>query len=172
MSSRVLLSGGVHVHYAQVYVEPPGELTDMTAALRGQVNGICGSSQEGHLFLVTGLHTGLVRFTIRLHDTEPPVDTSWDEVVEVSFAHMKDRLALVEWGSEDGHELQIPPGTYRVRYSARSMIGDSQITEQNSPAQSYALDFWPAPLAADAIIRVTGECAKYWHSEAAKNREV
>jgi hypothetical protein len=171
MTSRVLLSGGVNVHYAQIYVQPPNAHTDMTGALGGQVNGICGASQEGHLFLVTGLHTGLVRLTVTLHENEPDLDPSWEEVVEVPFPHMADKLALVEWGSDDGHDLSIPPGTYRARYSARSMLGDWQITEQNAPTQTYSLDFWPAPLAPDAIIRVTGECAKYWHSEAAKNRE-
>lgn len=165
MSSRVLLSGGVKVHYGQFYISPPHCVpVDLAEAFRGQENGICGAAQEGQLFLITGLHTGLVRLAVTMHDTKPPVDESWEEVVEVPFVHRENELLLKEWGSDDGYELFIPPGTYRVRYCARTMLGDWQIFDENAAVQTYALDFWPAPTSGDAIIKVTGECASYWHS--------
>ncbi|WP_433125091.1 hypothetical protein ACQPWW_21715 [Micromonospora sp. CA-240977] len=82
---RVLFDGQAPVAYGQIYVTS-SELPDMEEAFAGQVNGLCGAGQSGALFLMTGTHTGRVRFTVEVHDGEPPAAApEWEDVVEVSF---------------------------------------------------------------------------------------
>src|SRR5262245_12813985 len=60
-------AGRLHVHYGQAYVLcGDRELPDLEDAFRGQVNGLCGASALGALFLVTGLHTGMVGFAVQV----------------------------------------------------------------------------------------------------------
>lgn len=165
MSARVLFSGGVQIDYQQFYIAPPGVFLDMTDAFRGQVNGICGAAQPGCLWLTTGLHVGMVHLNVTLHDSEPSLDDVWEEVVECSFESLSSRLLLQEWGSEDGKDLRVPRGAYRVRYCAQAMLGDWQMEEGNPMTQRYSLQFWQAPAGPDAIIKATGECARQWHTQ-------
>src|SRR5436309_2660237 len=83
-------------------------------------NGLCGAGVPGVLALQTGTHTGWVPFRVELHDARPAVDDSWDEIVEVSFTPLADRMRLAGLGG-DVFEFALPPGTYRVRYSIRAM---------------------------------------------------
>lgn len=45
---------------------------------------------EVMLFLMTGLHTGIVGISIHLFDAEPDIDESWEEIVDVSFRAPKE----------------------------------------------------------------------------------
>src|SRR5437763_1575686 len=95
---RVLMSRTVWVHYGQIYVES-GQVTAEFDSLGGQRNGLCGAAVPGSLFLNTGLHTGEVGFVIEYHDTPPPLDESWEEIVEVSF-RPEGAVSLVAWGGQ------------------------------------------------------------------------
>ncbi|MFG2050590.1 hypothetical protein ACGFIW_24525 [Micromonospora sp. NPDC048935] len=126
---RVLFDGEAPVAYGQIYVTSR-ELPDMDEAFAGQVNGLCGGGQPGALFLMTGTHTGRVRFTIELHDGEPPAAAEmWQEVVEVSFPPRAGVVDLVPWGDGTLARLPlIPEGqdngrlpVYRARYCATGM---------------------------------------------------
>ena len=64
----ILFDGPVPIDYGQTYVTSR-ELPDMNAAFAGQANGLCGAGEPGALFLMTGTHSGRVRFMIELHDT-------------------------------------------------------------------------------------------------------
>ncbi len=166
-----MYSGDLHVHYGQFYVEPAdGDYVDMAQAFRGQSNGICGGAQSGRLFLVTGIHTGTVRLTVEHAESEPPIDPLWEEVVECSFKHEHNHLLLREWGAEAEYPLQLPVGTYRARYCAKSMLADWQLLNDDGPIQTYLLQFWPAHHRVDEVLRVSGECAQYWHAEVRKGR--
>lgn len=171
MQRQVIFSGDLHVHYGQFYVEPgDGDFVDMDQALRGQSNGICGAAQRGRLFLVTGIHTGTVHLTVEHTDVEPSLDPTWEEVVECSFEHERHSLLLREWAAEAEYPLALPTGTYRVRYCAKSMLADWQLLDGDGPLQTYLLQFWPANNRADEVIKVSGECATYWHAEVRKVR--
>jgi hypothetical protein len=66
MSSRILYSDRINVHYGQFYVEPvEGDFVsmDMAQAFAGQSNGICGAARAGRLFLITGIHSASVHVT-------------------------------------------------------------------------------------------------------------
>ncbi|WP_410610426.1 hypothetical protein [Amycolatopsis sp. lyj-109] len=164
---RTVVHGDVHVHYGQIYVhDEAGEPFegDLTACFAGQRNGLCGAAVPGHLFLITGLHTGEVGFTAEVHASEPP-DDDGEDVVEASF-HAGGRTVLVTWGGEDWWDLELAPGDYRVRYRGTAMdAGRERDTRLGGePRQdSYLLQFWPAPPAPDVVVRETSAIAAYWH---------
>lgn len=175
MSSQILFTGAIHIEYGQFYVDPGvdafaaggAEFVDpLRSAFRGQSNGICGASRKGSLFLITGLTQGTVCVTIELAQAEPPRDEAWEEIVECAFAHEAPRLFLSEWEVERRQPLALPRGAYRVRYGAKSMLDDSQAGE-DGPVQEYLLQFWPAPPSRDEVVKVSGDCARYWHGEVA-----
>ncbi|MFC9807961.1 hypothetical protein [Streptomyces griseoaurantiacus] len=168
---RTPVSGEVHVSYSQLYVEsdPEGPGADLDEAFVGQTVGICGAAAPGALFLVTGLHTGDVGFTVEVHEEPPAFDPDWEEVVEVSFRPVSAHTALVEWAGWDSWPLDLPEADYRVRYCARGMDAAHDL-DTRSPDEpqvdSYLLQFWPAPPASDRIIRQTSGIAAYWHKSA------
>lgn len=170
MHQQVQYEGDLWVHYGQFYVESEdGEgFIDLDVSFRGQSNGICGAAQQGRLFLVTGLHTGTVHLTVALCESEPPIDPSWEEVVECSFEHSGGPAQICEWGGERAHPLRLSATAYRVRYCAKSMLAEWELTSDEGPLQHYSLQFWPAAIQPDRVIKVSGQCANYWHSEARK----
>lgn len=167
---RTLYTGEPHVHYGQIYVESAVGVYPMPdECFAGQHNGLCGAAIPGTLFLVTGLHTGTVGFTVELHEREPAVDEVWQEVVEASFRPASQRVALVQWAGEASWGLDLPPVDYRVRYCAFGMDeGRAADTRMAGEPQldRYLLQFWPAGPAEDRIVRQTSEIAAYWHRTA------
>ncbi|MEU8181145.1 hypothetical protein AB0B85_01215 [Micromonospora sp. NPDC049044] len=126
---RVLFDGPAPVSYGQIYLTSD-EVPDMEGAFAGQVNGLCGAVQPGSLFLMTGTHTGRVRFTVEVHDVEPPAAAQeWEEVVEVSFLPASPVANLIPWGGGRLARLPLTPQgqdtgplpVYRVRYCALGM---------------------------------------------------
>ena len=168
---QVLFAGGRHVHYGQVYVqsgvEPPQ--ADLGEAFAGQVNGLCGAATPGWLIMVTGLHTGHVGFTVERHDTVPPVDDAWEEIVEVSFRPTAEPVLLVQWAGEASWPLDIEPVDLRARYCAWGMDQARQadtILAGEPELDRYLLQFWPAPAAPDQVLKQTGATAAHWHGYA------
>jgi hypothetical protein len=109
------------VHYGQAYVLAGGANPELPEAFAGRENGLCGAALPGSLFLITGLHTGDVGLAVDVHDEPPPIDESWEEIVEATFVATTAEAALVEWGEADGARLDLRPGDWRARYSARGM---------------------------------------------------
>jgi hypothetical protein len=163
------LDDTVSVHYRQIYLaSEPDDLTRWsTDHWVGQTNGLCGAAVPGLLYLKTGLHTGQVRFTVHVYDTEPSqLFSEWEDVVEVSFRPATDDVALVEWGNENWYPLPLTTIDYRVRYCATGM--DEGCEKQNAfeddvAPDRYVLQFWPAPAASDSILRQTSRFAAHSH---------
>ena len=101
---------------------------DVDAPWADESNGLCGAGVPGYLALQVGTHTGWVPFRLELHDTEPALDPVWEEVVEVSFTASSAEASLTGLMA-DPHEFTLPPGTYRVRYSARGFEEAAQVEE-------------------------------------------
>ncbi len=56
-----LFAGNVEVQYGQAYIELDGSFDGaMDDCFVGQRNGLCGAQKPAILFLMTGLHTGIV----------------------------------------------------------------------------------------------------------------
>lgn len=170
---RVLLQDKVWVHYGQLSVESDVEIGgDMGECFGGQRNGLLGAAVPGTLFLMTGLHTGEVGFTVERHDTEPALGPEWEDVVEASFRPVGE-AALVGWAGEWSVELDLVETDYRVRYCGvgmdRENAAEPEDTEPEDVEQErYLLQFWPAPPAPDAVVRQSSAQAEYWHAYARK----
>jgi len=165
-----LFNGKVQVAYSQTYVASssgfPERLFNPDDPFEGQSNGLVGAAIPGFLLLTTGLHTGPVRMRAELVNEEPPLDPTWEDVVEVSFQTAGPGVGLFEWGGGAVFPLDVPAGSYRVRYSARRMdlanLVDSQSRDAR-PIDSYLLTFWPGPPAPDRILKVGSLAAAQWH---------
>ena len=163
-----LFEGRLHVHYGQAYVFSGacGDTADMDACFRGQANGLLGAAQPGMLFFMTGLHTGFVSLDVDVVDAEPPLDASWEECVEATFAPAAHDSRLVNWDGDVVCELPLRMRDYRVRYTARGMdaghAADTVIGDED-PVDAYQLRFWPGPPAPDRVIKQASETAAYWH---------
>ncbi|NUT91802.1 MAG: hypothetical protein HOY78_07195 [Saccharothrix sp.] len=165
---RVLLRDTVWVHYGQLSVESDVEIGgDMGECFGGQRNGLLGAAVPGALFLMTGLHTGEVGFTVELHDTEPPPTPEWEDVVEASFRPVGD-AALVGWAGEWSEDLDLAETDYRVRYCGLGMDRENAGEPEDPELERYLLQFWPAPPAPDAVVRKSSAQAAYWHDFARK----
>ncbi|MEV5647140.1 hypothetical protein AB0L57_02715 [Nocardia sp. NPDC052254] len=172
------LESEVGVSYSQIYVESAiGAVNSrMHEAFAGQGSGLCGAAVPGKLFLLTGLHTGKVGFTVEVHDQAPSLDPAWEDVVEVSFYPVSDRSSLVQWAGEAHWELDLEEGLdYRVRYCAQGMdqarekdvrLGDEPVMDR------YLLQFWPAEPAPDRVVRQSSQAAAYWHDWARQQPDV
>ncbi|MFD3972377.1 hypothetical protein [Streptomyces cyaneofuscatus] len=161
----------MHVQYSQIYVEsdPDGTNPGLREAFAGQSGGLCGAAVPGALWLVTGLHTGSVGFAVEVHDEAPPLTPEWEDVVEVSFRPVSEDTSLVQWSGEAAWDLELPMTDHRVRYSARGMDQGRDLdtrTAKEPQADSYLLQFWPAPPRPDQVIRETSRIAAYWHNHA------
>jgi hypothetical protein len=123
-------------------------------------NGLCGAGVPGFLSLRIGTHTGWVPIRVELHPAEPPVDDSWDEIVEVSFTPLPGETYLAGLDAEDVQQLDLPPGNYRVRYSIH---GFEEADTTDETPDSYLLQLWPGSAAPGRIVKQTGKTAAYWH---------
>jgi hypothetical protein len=165
-----IFSGPLSIHYGQAYVLPSHAVApDFKKAFHEQTNGLCGGAVPGALFLITGLHTGYVGFTVDVNETAPSIDDAWEEVVEVPFRLATPNLVLLDWFGT-AHPIPLPPGRYRARYCARGMqLGrelDTSPPGGGKPVDYYALAFWPAVTIGDQVIRQTSQVAAYWHHQA------
>lgn len=168
---RKPVTGEVHVHYGQIYVasDPDHAIPDLSEAFAGQSGGLCGAAVPGALWLVIGLHTGNVGFTVEVHDEDPLLDPAWEDVVEVSFHPVSERTSLVQWAGEAARDLNLTRTDYRVRYCAQGMDEGRKLDTRvagKPQADSYLLQFWPAPPRADRVVRQTSQKAAYWHRHA------
>lgn len=166
---RVLFDRDLPVHYGFFDLTDDGEMREPGGHLAGQVNGLCGTAFWGSAHFVTGLHTGSVPLRIEWHETEPPVDDAWEEVVEAPFESDRTELYLSSFDVGEGPLELGRPGPYRVRYCASGMdesrAADTRMPDD--PAHERCLvQLWPAPVSADAVIKQTSGNAEYWHGEA------
>lgn len=162
---RTVMTGPAWVAYAQIYVESGEDFADLGECFAGQRNGLVGAAVAGKLFLITGLHTGEVGFTVEVHERMPSVEYSAEDVVEASYRPIGD-AALVSWGGSGSWPLELRPGVdYRVRYSAWGMDAGHQggPPMDAPPVDRYLLQFWPARPAPDRVVKETSRQAAYHH---------
>ena len=70
------------------------------------------------------------------------------------------------WGVLDG----LPPGSYRLRVSAKGRDQGHADDFSDHPVDAYLLQMWPAPPQADSVLRAGSEDARYWHREVVNRR--
>lgn len=173
-NSKVLFSGNLGIDYGQFYFDvadnedEDDDFLDPDGAFDGQENGICGAAQAGKLFFVTGIQNGKIAIRVELHAAEPPIDQSYEEVVEVPFQRGKAPVSLCEWAHEETHELELPSGSHRVRYCIDGMgkdYDDDGDWEAPVPEQRHLIQIWSCNLKEDKVLKHTSDTAAYWHRE-------
>lgn len=179
---KKLFGGNLAIEYGQFYIDVAASDEDEfdedhlepDSAFDGQENGLCGASQSGKLFFVTGIQNGVIKIDCEFHDSEPSLEESYGEAVEVSFEVGDKSVSLCEWGHEETHLLALNKGQYRVRYLIQGM--DKDYDDENSDdddsywelpleGQAHLVQIWKAENKNDAILRQTTENALYWHRE-------
>lgn len=168
-STSLVFSGPRWVHYGQIYVVSPNcDAVTSDMAFRGHSNGLCGGGVEGGLFLTVGLHTGYVQMRVEIHAVSPPVDETWEEIVETSCTFIRTPVFLEEWGGESKVELPLAEGTYRVRYCAKGFgqAPDGNGEDGEALVESYLLLLWPDARRPDAVVKQTSQQAAYWNGGA------
>lgn len=163
-----LFDGEPWVHYGQLYLETTlDQEADFDDSFAGQLNGFCGASVPGCLFLLTDLHTGRVGLTAELLASPPPDVPGWEDVAEVSFRPAGTDVRLVEWAGQAAYPLELEQTWYRVRYSATGMDAGRALDtrpDDHAVVDRYLLQFWPEPASPDRVVRQTSASAAYWHS--------
>lgn len=162
---RTLMTGRVRLTYGQITVDSTGEFADLGECFAGQRNGLCGAAVAGKLLLMTGLHTGTVGFTAELHDHEPPVDDTWEDIVEASYRPLA-RPTLSGLDSSDFWKLELELVDYRGRYSGLGLDAGRQAAgpmDDEPVVDRYLLQFWPARPAPDRVVKESSKQAAYWH---------
>ncbi|MBW6435656.1 hypothetical protein KZ829_18095 [Actinoplanes hulinensis] len=164
----LLFDGEISVHYRFLWLVGGSDWPELVSARAGQRNGILGAAAPGILSMITGLHTGRVPFRVEWHDSEPPVDPWWEDVVEVSYQPPGTEVALCAF--EQFVHLTLPRAdSLRARFCAEGMDeGAEQDTafDEDPGPDRYLLALWPAPPAPEAIVRETSDQASYWHQVA------
>ncbi|MFI7617564.1 hypothetical protein ACIBP6_40715 [Nonomuraea terrae] len=98
---------------------------------------------QGGAFLITGLHTGAVGFSVTVAAHDPGAETDgYEDIVEISFRSEAGHLSLHEWGGDDVHELPtLPagPGWYRLRHHAQNMDEAAEVDTSDEIIDRYLL---------------------------------
>ncbi|MDX5565693.1 hypothetical protein PYK79_23450 [Streptomyces sp. ID05-04B] len=147
--------------------DPDGPRPDLAKALAGQNGGLCGAAVP--ILLSTGRYAGDVGFVAEVHDEAPALDPLWEDVMEASFRPASERTRLVQWDGEEAWDLGLVRTDYRVRYCARGMDEAQELPTRvtgEPEADSYLLQFWPAPPSPDRVVRHTARTAGHLHGYA------
>ena len=138
-----------------------------------QVNGLAGAASGQGLYINLARRSGGSPVRIVLRQDAPAaseVDV-WEDVVEVAVKIPHDaEPSWSTWAGETSGPLDIPPGSYRVRVSARGRDAGADGEFADGPVDFYLLEIWPALPEPDLIIRSTSANARYWHREVGTRR--
>lgn len=166
----LIYSGNFHTTMSQMYLESSGfnACEYFAESFLGQSNGLIGTAVPGGAVLVVGIHTGKISLTVDLFDTQPPIDDTWEEIVEASCVVTDTPVYLNPCMGDASEELsQLLVGVYRVRFCAR-MFGETDTAGVLNSSENYLLALWPDILRPDEIIKQTRPKAISWHQAAAK----
>lgn len=167
--ARTLFDDVVHTSYGQydlVWTPEGGFDGDADAFFADQANGLVGASSPHGVYAHLSRWGGGSAVRIELLDAEPPLDDEWEDVVEVSTVVPAGASpAWSSWAGESGGPLDLPPGSYRLRSSARGRDAGAEDEFADGVVDHYLLQLWPAPSAPDAVVRTTSDNAAAFHRD-------
>ncbi|WP_051362777.1 hypothetical protein [Amycolatopsis thermoflava] len=138
---------------------------DLADAFAGQENGLCGAALSGRLAFITGLPIGRVPLQVEALSGPSDLDPEWEDVVEASFQSAGE-VRLRDWSGQQSWRLALSEGPLRVRYCLRGMdlVRDRRARRGGRPTVTPQLiQFWPAPLTRDAVLKQGSMAAASWH---------
>jgi hypothetical protein len=164
----IVVDGPIDTSFHQMYFASGDYVgTDCyVTAFTGQANGLCGGAVAGGLVLKVGIRSGLVPISVEVHETAPPIDQSWDEIVEASCTIVASPAYLCGW---DGDYIEIPveEGAYRARFCAKA-FGETDVdgvSVNTDSGECYLLILWPDTSRPDELVKQTSARAKYFHEK-------
>ncbi|MBT2212426.1 hypothetical protein [Actinomadura sp. NEAU-AAG7] len=142
----------VLVNYSQFYFVD-NELGGLPALpLEGANTAGIAQTVPGFGILYTGIEYGRCSITVVTEEGDPGCqESSWVDIVEVSFLSLSGTLHISEWGGGKAHDLPplaAGPGTYRLRYCASGPSGDPM-----EPSDTFIMQFWPQPPAPSTVVK-------------------
>ncbi|WP_271223116.1 hypothetical protein [Streptosporangium carneum] len=163
------MSFDLHVSYRQAYlVDETDDAMGPGDLLRDHPTHPVGIIRvaDGCAFLITGLHTGTVGFSVTVADHDPGADTEgYEDIVEISFESEAGQVSLHECGGEKFHELpELPagPGWYRLRYHAQDMDKAAEIDTSREIIDRYLLQIWPQSESVPRVVKSASGSLAYW----------
>ncbi|GAA2073550.1 hypothetical protein IDH50_13360 [Aeromicrobium tamlense] len=158
----LVFDGTIEVHYGFGHLQERGD-DPAELDMAGQRNGLCGAKTAGQLVFLIGLHTGGIRFAIDWLDSEPSLDESWEDVVEVSIDVPAGDIVLATF--DDWRDVPLPAsGPHRARLHASGLDEARELPSAELGPDRYLLQLWPAPITPDAVIRQTSQAAARMHA--------
>jgi hypothetical protein len=144
-----------------------GRVPGLKAPFKDQSNGLVGAGSRGGLWVSGPALYGKYAVEIERFDQAPPVPGWCEDAVEVSYDHRSDGLVMGSFESQTD-PTYLAPGTYRVRYCVSGHDAAAAETDEDEfDGDEYRLyssrhlfQLWPAPMAADAVLREGSEFAK------------
>lgn len=169
---RVLLDQIIHTDYGQ-FDFSWNEDGDFDRSYQGQVNGLAGAANPNGAHVNLARRSGGSPVRIVLLDASPGSDDGqWEDVVEVSITLPEGhQMSWSSWAGEDWGVLDgLPPGSYRLRVSAKGRDEGHAGEFAEGTVDEYLLQLWSAPWQRDSILRTGSDDARYWHKEVGSRR--
>lgn len=169
----VLLDRTVITDYGQFSLEWGENMWDgdVERFFAGQQNGWVAAAVPDVAHVVLARRSGGSSVRIELSTDEPPLDDSWEDIVEVSIVIPEGAgVRWTTWGGMDGASIEIPGGSYRLRANARGRDAGRAGEFKPEVIDFYLLQLWPAPSALDSIVRVGSDNAMHWIEEWGQRR--
>ncbi|WP_181449157.1 hypothetical protein [Nonomuraea aridisoli] len=148
----------VRLSHHQVLISPLDE--PLPAHPRAFPNGLIAlddDEPDAGATILTGVHTGVVDFTVQLVRQPPPPDLdSWDEIVEISLECAFGTLHVR--GLHGDLPRDLPnlategDGWYRLRVHATGRDTDPGGIAR-TPTERYLLVVWPAPPQPELVLK-------------------
>ena len=163
---RLIVDGPINASYGQMYLASGDVVGEehFLSAFAGQTNGLCGGSDQGVLSLRCSSLAMDVPISVHVHDTPPPIDHAWEEIVEAPFTPLEGPVHLYGCGG-NSVEVPIPTEHYRARCCASGLVDLPDIGVPGETSERYLLILWPEARRPDEIIKQTSKFAKYLHNK-------
>lgn len=145
---------------------------DFDKFFAGQINGLVGAAAGDGLYLNLARRSGGSAVRIMVLDVPPgEPGGDWEDVVEVSATVPVAASPIwSSWAFENHGTLDLAPGTYRVRVSARGRDAGRDGKFADGVVDTYLVELWSAPGSLDTIVRTSSADAAYWHHEVGGRR--
>ena len=114
------------------------------------------NNEVGHLALVTASQVGDVQLEAQVHESRPPIQSEWTNLVEFSFAAgMVTSISDLELDAESMIDLPLEShAPYRLRYviiNGQEGYEYSRTYAGGPALETYLVQIWPEPVSVPLV---------------------